>query len=172
MLDDAGKLVDRLSQLNALLVLAESCTGGLVASELAAIPGISEFFCGSAVTYRCDTKVQWLGINQEAPDLHTAVSAEVTSQMTRGALERTPEASISAAVTGHLGPNAPSNLDGVVFIAIAVRTPVEIRCFAATRHQLTTSDRLSRQREAAALVIGQLRDRLDDNSLGDLSDRR
>ena len=49
------------------LVLAESCTGGLAAAALATIPGISRWFCGSAVTYRDQTKIDWLAVCRIRP---------------------------------------------------------------------------------------------------------
>ena len=163
MLDDAVELVHELASRRQRVVFAESCTGGLIASELAKIPGVSQWFCGSAVTYREDTKVNWLGVRTVSLEAHTDVSCEVTDQMAEGVLKRTPEASIAAAVTGHLGPEAPTDLDGVVFISIALRHQQGIDVLPATRHPLQTRDREARQREAARLVmqclIEQLRSR-------------
>jgi nicotinamide mononucleotide (NMN) deamidase PncC len=50
------------------------------------------------------------------------VSREVAEQMAVRVLAKTPEADLAAAVTGHLGPNAPARLDGLVFAAVAWRT--------------------------------------------------
>ncbi len=86
------------------LVLAESCTGGTLSGALMQVPGVSKVFCGSAVTYREDTKVNWLGVRPETLRLHSAVSAETTEEMARGVLWATPEADIGFAVTGHYGP--------------------------------------------------------------------
>src|SRR5688572_6217587 len=117
--DSAAAEVARLLQSTGRrLVLAESCTGGLVAATLARVPGISEHLCGSAVVYRAATKSAWLGIDPRL--LHDPaigpVSAEVTRELALAVLEQTPEADLSAGVTGHLGPDAPPALDGVVYI--------------------------------------------------------
>jgi len=113
------ELRDRLRDHPHRLVLAESCTAGLVAAELGQVPGISEFFCGSLVVYRNDSKAQWLGIARHLLDDPAIgpVSAEVTRALAQAALGRTPEATVAAAVTGHLGPSAPEGFDGVVHCA-------------------------------------------------------
>ena len=103
------------------LVTAESCTGGLVATALTSLPGISEYFCGSAVVYRWDTKMKWLGVKPETLDEYTDVSVETAQEMALGVLQQTPEASLSASITGHLGPDAPESQDGLICIAVARR---------------------------------------------------
>ena len=155
----AKSLVDLLRDRDLRLVLAESCTGGLVSASLAAIPGVSQWLCGSAVTYREATKVAWLALDSKLIEEYSAVSAEVTDAMARQVLDRTPEATIAMAVTGHLGPNAPPPLDGVVFMAIAWRD-AEVLESRTDRLRLAANGRSSRQREAAARVLGESTDRL------------
>jgi PncC family amidohydrolase len=118
LLEQASRsLARQLRRRGLKLVLAESCTAGLVAASLAAHPGISDNLCGAAVTYRNDTKRRWLGVAQDALTDPGPVSAEVTAQMVRGVLWTTPEADWGAAITGHLGPDAPAALDGQLFLA-------------------------------------------------------
>lgn len=114
---------DRLRERRLRLVLAESCTAGLVSAKLGAIPGISEWLCGSAVVYRLETKHQWLGVPRELfhPPGPGVVSREVAVAMARGALAHTPEADLAAAITGHLGPQAPVDQDGLIWMAVAQR---------------------------------------------------
>lgn len=152
-LDVAKALVDRLAQRGLRIVLAESCTGGLISAELAKVPGVSDWLCGSAVTYRCQTKVEWLGVRAEDIDRHTAVSSQVASQMASGVLKKTSEASLSAAITGHFGPGAPEGFDGVVFIGVAMRDSSGVVTATVTRHQLVQEQREERQAEAAELVL-------------------
>jgi PncC family amidohydrolase len=106
---------------NCRLVLAESCTGGLVAATLAQVSGISEFLCGSAVVYRLDTKTRWLGVSADVLIDPGPVSEAAANLMATGVLATTPEADLAAAITGHLGPNAPKNQDGLAFIALCRR---------------------------------------------------
>jgi PncC family amidohydrolase len=116
-------VVSSLQKQRQRLVLAESCTCGLVASTLAAIPGISNSFCGSAVTYRDDTKARWLKVSEKdlADPSITAVSRQVAAQMCQGVLDSTPEATLAASITGHLGPESPLGFDGLIYIATCAR---------------------------------------------------
>ncbi len=122
----AAELVDALKVAETRLVLAESCTGGLIAAELASIPGVSQWLCGSAVTYRENTKIRWLDVSAESIAQQTAVSEQVAREMAIGVLKQTPEADLSAAITGHLGPNAPPGQDGLIFIGIATDDHCEV----------------------------------------------
>jgi PncC family amidohydrolase len=116
----AAELVGRLKRQNLKIVFAESCTGGLAAAMMTGVPGVSNYFCGSAVTYRIDTKSQWLGIDADLINAHTPESPETSLAMAIGILDRTPEADVAVAVTGHLGPNAPPEKDGIIYVAIAI----------------------------------------------------
>lgn len=149
----AVQLVQRLESKHRRLVLAESCTGGLVAATIASIPGVSDWFCGSAVTYRERSKVEWLGVEEETLAKHTAVSEPASREMAESVLARTSEAHFAAAITGHLGPNAPSDLDGRCFCAIATRKMAEISIVSQTSTKLTASSRIQRQRQACAWLL-------------------
>lgn len=115
-----------LQQSGRRVVFAESCTGGLVAAALARVPGISDFLCGSAVAYRLDTKSRWLGVPEAMLADPGPVSEVVARAMAFGVLGRTPEADLAASITGHLGPDAPGDLDGLIFVGIARRNPEAI----------------------------------------------
>jgi nicotinamide-nucleotide amidase len=112
-----------LTQTGRKVVFAESCTGGLVSGALTRIAGISNYHCGGVVVYRNQTKTAYLGIPPALLARRGAVSREVAKEMARRVLAKTPEADLAAAVTGHLGPNAPARQDGLVFVAVAWRTP-------------------------------------------------
>ena len=157
------RLRDRLRVAGDRLVLAESCTAGLVAAELGNIPGISDFLCGSMVVYRTPTKTAWLGISSvilEDP-AHGPVSAEVTVALAK-AIEKTPEATISGAITGHLGPGSPPLMDGQIFCAFARRSVHADKCdlesFKLSSPPPSNSEdftrRAQRQKEAALAMLG------------------
>jgi PncC family amidohydrolase len=145
------------------LVLVESCTAGLVSAELGQIPGISEHFCGSMVVYRTASKHAWLDIEEELLEDSTIgpVSAEVTGRLAMAILRKTPEATISAGITGHLGPNAPGEMDGRVYCAVLKREatngkPVIIRHQLRSPSPIDMEDvvgRKLRQQEAAKLLL-------------------
>ena len=153
----ASALAEVLLKKQIRVVFAESCTAGLVSAKLAMTPRISDYHCGSAVTYREQTKQDWLDVSAADLAEFSAVSEPVALQMAYGVLNRTPEAEWSAAITGHLGPNAPDGFDGLVFVAVAKRTESGIVNFHADRHILKTVERVARQEEAAALVLNTLK---------------
>ncbi|TWU07353.1 Nicotinamide-nucleotide amidohydrolase PncC [Symmachiella macrocystis] len=147
--DLARTLADR--QLR--VVFAESCTAGLAAATLASVPGISAYLCGSAVTYRERTKQDWLRVSAEDLARFTAVSEPVVRQMAIGVLENTVEADVSAAITGHLGPDAPAEQDGVVYVAVAQRQQQTVHVTSVQRVVLESSTRGERQREATGVLL-------------------
>lgn len=152
---EAERLANQLQDRNIKIVFAESCTGGLVSALMAQIPGISDFLCGSAVTYRNDTKTKWLGVPQELLLDPGPVSAEVARAMAEAVLQRTPEAAIAASVTGHLGPNAPAEQDGLIWVGVAQRAgPGGEVTTTAQSHRLSKSEsRPQRQQSAARHVL-------------------
>jgi PncC family amidohydrolase len=153
-----GLVKRQLADAGRRLVLAESCTAGLIAASLGRIPGISDVLCGSLVTYRDATKTNWLGVPESVLGKHTAVSESVAGLMVTGALVATPEADLAASVTGHLGPDAPASQDGLIYVGIAERSSDtgEI-CVAPIRQcRLSHRDRLPRQREAVLYVLERL----------------
>lgn len=145
----ATDLVSQLKQSQHRLVLAESCTCGAAAAAIGSIPGASNVFCGSAVTYRETTKQAWLGITTIDLAQFTAESQEITNQMAAAVLQNTPDATISAAITGHFGPDAPPALDGVIFVAVQQRG----REIETQRVVLRSSTRQARQTEATAGLL-------------------
>lgn len=161
----ADRLVGTLRQTGRRIVFAESCTAGLIAATLARIPGVSEHLCGSAVVYRNATKTAWLGVSADdlADESIGPVSEPVAAAMAIGVLARTPEADLAASVTGHLGPDAPAELDGVIYVGVARRDQAGSPCIErVVRHSLAdgttlshspVEERLERQRQAATFVL-------------------
>lgn len=158
LLTAARRVARLLAQTNHKIVFAESCTAGLVAASLSRIPGISAWHCGGMVTYRNETKAAWLGIDPKLLKRPGPVSEVVAQQMAEGVLIRTPEATIAASVTGHLGPHAPKQLDGMVYIVVSSYDDVR----RASPDQTTSTmqlalpkdqGRAARQRLAAEAVL-------------------
>ena len=152
----ATRLFDMLRDREVRVVFAESCTAGMVSATLAAVPGISDYLCGSMVTYRPEIKENWLGVDHELLVEHSAERDAVTRRMAEAVLERTSAAQLAAAITGHLGPAAPDDLDGVVFIAVAMRQADGRVVVESTRQKLKSHERVERQREASRMVLSRL----------------
>ena len=85
------------------LATAESCTGGMVAARITAVPGASDVYVGSVVAYADRVKTTELGVPAELVEEHGAVSAEAAAAMAAGARERLG-ADVAVAVTGVAGP--------------------------------------------------------------------
>lgn len=120
VLDDAKQLIDTLRGHRRMLVTAESCTGGLVASAITAIPGSSDVFLGGFVTYADDAKIQMIDVDADLIKHHGAVSEAVAHAMADGAV-RTTGADLAVAITGIAGPGggSPHKPVGLVYIATA-----------------------------------------------------
>ena len=156
------ELRDCLRNHGERLVLAESCTSGLVAAEIGKIPGISEFFCGSMVVYRSQSKTDWLGISPDILDdpKFGPVSERTTEDLAKAILKKTPEATVAAAITGHLGPGSPKDMDGRIFCGFGRRDAdscVSVGSFLlqspAPSGSADLEARSNRQREAALLLL-------------------
>ena len=119
----AAKLVRRLKEGEYSLTLAESCTGGLLASTLTDIAGASSWFKKSWVTYANEAKVNELGVDPEELASKGAVSAQVAIMMAKGALKRA-EANFAISVTGIAGPTNEGSKKpvGTVYVGIASHT--------------------------------------------------
>ena len=102
------------------LAIAESCTGGLVASELVAIPGCSKFLLEACVTYSDAAKVSRLGVRQETLDQFGAVSEQCAREMAEG-MRKISGADYALATTGYAGPDGGTeeNPVGTIYIALA-----------------------------------------------------
>ena len=97
---------------------AESCTGGLVAEQLTAVPGASEVFGTGFVTYAAAAKTRLLGVDPALIERCNVVSAPVAAAMARGALAASG-ADLSVALTGLAGPGGalPGKPVGTVYLA-------------------------------------------------------
>lgn len=120
VLDISKRLIDALRAQNRKLTTAESCTGGLVAAAITAVPGSSDVFSGGFVTYSNEAKAQMIGVDPGLIAHHGAVSEAVAHAMAEGAL-RTTGADLAISVTGIAGPGGGSAHKpvGLVYIAAA-----------------------------------------------------
>ncbi len=104
----------------ATLAVAESCTGGLIASRITDVSGSSRYFQGAYVTYSNELKQQLLGVPAEVIQQHGAVSEECAQAMAEGARQGSG-ADYALAVTGVAGPDGGTSQKpvGRVYIAVA-----------------------------------------------------
>jgi nicotinamide-nucleotide amidase len=100
----AAALLEACRERGVLIATAESCTGGLVAATLTAIPGSSDVVERGFVTYSNTAKSEMLGVPVWLIERHGAVSEDVARAMVGGALTHS-RATIAVAVTGIAGPD-------------------------------------------------------------------
>lgn len=112
-------LIETLNDKGFTVGFAESCTGGLLSSELTKIPGVSSVFKGSIVCYANEVKERLLGVDPVTLQKFGAVSKEVAIQMVMGA-KRSLSVDVAASITGIAGPDGGSAMKpvGTVFIAV------------------------------------------------------
>lgn len=120
----AELLVERVETLST----AESCTGGMIASEIVNLPGASRFFAGGACTYRDEAKRDILGVPQATLDAHTAVSRETALAMAEGA-KRIYRSDWAISTTGIAGPDGGTPEKPVGLVWIGVATPKKTFAF-------------------------------------------
>ncbi|TAD86216.1 MAG: CinA family nicotinamide mononucleotide deamidase-related protein [Bacteroidetes bacterium] len=121
----AAVVLRLLQQQQATMSTAESCTGGYIAHLLTSLPGSSQGYWGSVVSYHNQVKENLLGVNPHDLEADGAVSETVVRQMVAGALSQL-KTHYAVAVSGIMGPNGGSPLKpvGTVWVAVASATQV------------------------------------------------
>ena len=109
------------------LSTAESCTAGLVAASVVALPGASNYYRGGVIAYSNELKTTLLGVPEELLAEKGAVSEEVARAMVEGAVERLGT-EYAVAVTGYAGPGGgPEASVGTIFVAAGKHDEVLVR---------------------------------------------
>lgn len=126
--DVAEGLFAQLERTRSTLATAESCTGGLIARLVTAIPGVSPYYLGGAVTYSNASKATMLGVPAELIAAHGAVSPEVAAAMAEGVRTRLG-ATIGISTTGIAGPagGTPEKPVGLVYLGLSTAEGTQTR---------------------------------------------
>ena len=121
---------------------AESCTGGKIAQVITSVPGASNYFKGSVVSYATETKISVLGISSELIKEHSVVSFEVAKEMALAA-KKMMNTDYAIATTGNAGPSkGDGNSEiGTVFIAIATPNGLIVEEFNFGQPRVKVIDR-------------------------------
>ena len=111
-----------LSEKKATVAVAESCTGGLIANQLTDIPGSSDYFLFSGVTYANEAKKKILGVPANILKKHGAVHPETARHMARG-VQKVSGADYAIATSGIAGPGGGSDDKPVGTLCVGLATP-------------------------------------------------
>ena len=121
--DSMQKVIGKTLKERGMTVgVAESCTGGFLASLFTQLPGASEYFYGGVVSYDNSVKMNVLGVSKEVLDTYGAVSRECAEQMAAGA-RRVLGTDYAIATTGIAGPDGGTAEKPAGTVWIAVATP-------------------------------------------------
>lgn len=129
------KVVDLVKKSGMNISVAESCTGGMLASTLIGVPGVSDIFKEGIVSYSNEAKVKRLGVKKETLDKYGAVSKETAQEMVLGL-----DSDIALSTTGIAGPGGGSTDKpvGLVYIGIRIKDKIYIekRVFRGDRSKV------------------------------------
>ena len=118
LIDAARKVIEANRARGKRIVVAESCTGGLVSAALTEIAGSSDVFEGGIVTYSNEAKMDLLRVSEDVLDTFGAVSIATAWAMAQGALSKT-RADTAVAITGIAGPGGGSERKPVGTVVFA-----------------------------------------------------
>ena len=104
------------------LVVAESCTGGLIGARLTSVPGSSSYFAGGVIAYSNDLKKNLLNVSAGLLESEGAVSGPVVEAMARGGIAATG-ADCGISVTGVAGPDGGTEEKPVGTVWVGITTP-------------------------------------------------
>jgi nicotinamide-nucleotide amidase len=123
IVEAAAALIELCTARKLTIATAESCTGGLVAGALTAVPGSSAVLDYGFVTYSDEAKHEMLGVARDILDNHGAVSRQTAEAMARGALGQS-RVDLAVSITGIAGPGGGSAEKpvGLVHFAAASRS--------------------------------------------------
>ena len=124
------KIVKKLIKKNITVSTAESCTGGLIASEITKVPNSSKIFNLGLVTYSNNSKNIILKINKKIIKKYGAVSLEVCKEMVKN-LHKISKTKICISVTGIAGPSGGTLYKpvGLVFIGFKFKNKNKVFMF-------------------------------------------
>ena len=115
------KLLDACLDKNIKLLIAESCTGGLLSANITKVAGSSAVFSYGFVCYSNESKRKFLNVSEKTINSFGAVSYETVKQMLTGLCNQAKSKTLTIAISGVAGPTgSESKPVGLVFIGIKI----------------------------------------------------
>ena len=121
----AKQLINKCREKDYKLAIAESCTGGLISSAITSVPGSSDIFECSFITYSNRSKKKILNVSDNNLNLYGAVSEEIVIDMIKGLRKKT-RSDILLAISGIAGPGGGTinKPEGLVWVSYALKNNV------------------------------------------------
>ncbi|SEP61015.1 nicotinamide-nucleotide amidase [Lachnospiraceae bacterium RM5] len=113
------EIVDFLLNKKMHITTVESCTGGMLASEIVSVPGASEVFNEGYVTYSAEAKERIVGVSHETIEKYNVVSENVAAEMAKGGA-KISGADIAVSITGLAGPSGGTEYIPVGTVCIGI----------------------------------------------------
>jgi len=145
------KISQILREKKMTLAIAESCSGGLLSHRITNVPGSSEYFLGSVVTYANTAKAKLLNIPLTLISKHGAVSPQIARRMAEG-VRKLFHADLGISITGIAGPGGGTKSKPVGLTYIAVNSRAKTICVKS----IFKGTRLSIKSQAAAKALALL----------------
>ena len=161
IISDTGEAIEKvvgdlLGRKQAHLAVAESCTGGLIADLLTNVPGSSNYFVFSAVTYSNQLKMKILGVTARTLDRYGAVSEQTAKEMARG-VQQISGTTYGLSVSGIAGPGGATDDKPVGTVCIGLASDDFVR---GHRFNYTFDDRWMNKYIFATTALDLLRQEL------------
>lgn len=124
----ATTVIKLLQSLQKTIAVAESCTGGLIASEMTQHKGVSAVFKGGVTVYQTQTKSDILGVDASLIEKHSVVSEPVAAEMAKKVQQKF-NSDYAIATTGNAGPTKGDSGVAVGTVCVAIATKLEIKTY-------------------------------------------
>ena len=148
MNNPAAEIIDTMREKKLTLGTVESATGGLIAHLITNVPGSSDVFQGSIVSYSNEIKMKLAGVKKETLAQYGAVSAQVAAEMAAGG-RKALGVDICAADTGIAGPGGatPGKPVGLFYLGLSTKDGTD------TQKQLFSGTRAENKQQAAQTAL-------------------
>jgi nicotinamide-nucleotide amidase len=156
-LDDTleGVVVRLLKEKGMIVSTAESCTGGMLASTIVNVPGSSNVFKESIVTYSNQAKIKYLSVQKETLDRYGAVSKETVIEMAKG-LYRETNADACISISGVAGPTGGTKEKPVGLVHFGLLIDGKV----ITKNRIINGDRFMIRKRATIYALNMIRKEL------------
>jgi nicotinamide-nucleotide amidase len=155
-------VVRLLQKQHKIISMAESCTGGLLASTIVNVPGSSEVFKEGLVVYSNEAKMKYLHVSEETLKIHGAVSYECVKELAIN-LQKETKADVGVGISGIAGPTGGTKEKPVGLVYFCIRHQSKTLLF----EKIFNGDRMAIRHRAVKFILNELKKELqqDENHI-------